>query len=133
MVVSWPGRIHPDTQVRDQFTHFTVSVWRDVSVQDVHKRADRSPPHITCGLQNGPQVSGQVFEMLRKLLHDFNVPLTRLVAEVIASAQNSPRWGCKLVSRGERRQGFGGGVLRAPAQLGLRLAGVHDDRGPPDV
>jgi hypothetical protein len=50
-----------------------------------------SPTHITCGPQNGPQVSGQVFEMLRKLSHDFNVPLTRPAAEVIASAQNSPR------------------------------------------
>jgi|GEM_PF-7081447 hypothetical protein len=34
----------------------------------------------------------QVFEMLRKVAsHDFNVPLTRLAAEAIASAQNSPR------------------------------------------
>ncbi|MGO9928816.1 MAG: ANTAR domain-containing protein [Mycobacterium sp.] len=33
----------------------------------------------------------RVFKMLRKLSHDFNVPLTRLAAEVIANAQNSPR------------------------------------------
>jgi hypothetical protein len=44
------------------------------------------------GLTGFEPASGQAFEMLRKLLHDFNVPpLTRLAAEVIASEQNSPR------------------------------------------